>query len=179
MACHRGRIEFFSPCSVKSVFYYRPAERLTTLLCRRKIACREAWTYLKSWRDKQTNKSRKQALIQVRSWWTLLSFVKIISFRVLRLAQGSDRDDILKNFFILLLVSSSHFHFLQLTFRISFSLTNRAYLMMIFSHSNIIENQNFPIDTHFHLQRFHNFFHHLFFANFPIIGISLLLLLFS
>lgn len=119
-------------------------------------------------------KSKKRALIQVRSCWT---FVCWKMFSSVSTAQRFRIKDLSASCFIATFSSS---YFLECTiwnffFLLSrFSQTIRACLMtMISSHSSTMENQIFPIDKHYHLQHFQHFLFTInIFFYFPIIGIS-------
>lgn len=120
--------------------------------------CLKAWkTYLKSWREKQTYKSRTQALIQVHSLRTLF----FLSQDSQRLSFELHKDSSSFKDFLMLLPHI--FLFPEMSYWISFlfSFFDKSCLFNgdIFSyHSDTIENQNFPIDTHFPLQHFTKLF---------------------
>lgn len=94
------------PCQKGAFFFFcKPVERFWQLSSlshtKTERSVKREKTYLKSWRDKQTYKSKKQALIQVRSWWKVLSY-------------GLHKNAVLKEFFFLLILFfifffSSHF----------------------------------------------------------------------
>lgn len=133
------------------------ASRLETELFRKPSEFVNPWsvktTYLKSWRDKQTYKSRKRALIRVRSWWTVFICVVNSSFYFCT-ATSPDY----------FLISPSHFLHSRALWEILFLLLLASKSSLFNDDDDIfsstMENQNFPIDKHFHSRKtcFTNFF---------------------
>lgn len=137
-------------------------------------------THLESWRDKQTYKSKRRALIQVRSWRTV--FLPLpLDFPVLETAPLLlHNDDVFAQDASLpsgLAIITFH-RVPEKHFSKSSCHSTRADLMMMTrGEEETFPNQNFPIDsesqcTHIHIRKHEREFSARQFSYFPIIGIS-------